>query len=298
MSVMAQKIKGASFQADAYPRLKDLMQGLCEIVSAALDASFGQEDVELHAEGERIDYFDAGQGVVYCFSSIEASEHAALIFPASFLKALSEASLGGEFELDENATAPSTLEQSLGEPFATEALAAASSLLISPSAEFQKVNFRFTGVESDPKALGKMFSGQSFFKVSVSLREDGKAGANVVSCLFPYEFLEQQGLLKQGAEKSAANVNAEWRTKMLKHIHAAEIEIDVIMDQYMTPVSELANLEIGQVVPLEGDAHKTLSLYLNTKDGPVPLGKGRLGTFKKKKAVKLTTKLDPPPPAS
>lgn len=295
MSLLAQKIKGANFQPEAYPRLKELMKGFGEIVAAALEASYGQEDLDLKAEGERVEGFDGAGGVVYCFTSADGGAPAALMFPAPFLKALSEASLGGAFDLKEQAATPSALEQSLGEPFAVEALGAASSLL---GAAGKRASFRLIATETDPKALAKLFQGEAYFKIDIRLHTEGRDPADAMSCLFPMEYLERHGLLKQNPEKSAAAVDAEWRAKMLKHIHASEIDIDVIMDRYTTLLSDLANLEIGQVVPLEGDAHKTLSLYLTTKDGPTPLGKGRLGTYKKKKAVKLTTDLAPPPPSS
>lgn len=298
MAILAQKIKGASFQADAYPRLADLMQGFCEIISASLDASYGVEETVLRATAERLDDFPLNKGSVYCFTNRESDDQAALILSTPFLKALSEASLGGEFALNEATTKPSVLEQSLGQPFAVETLGASSSLLTSPDAAAQRVVFHYTTVETDPKLLAKLFSGKSYLKFKISVCEDGKDPAEAMSCLLPFEFIERQGLLKQGVEKSAAAIDAEWRAKMLKHIHAADIDVDVIMDRYTALLSDLADLEIGQVVPLEGDAHKTLSLYLNTKDGPVHLGKGRLGAYKKKKAVKLTTSLEPPPPAS
>ena len=295
MSVLAQKIKGVNFQPEAYPRLKELMKGFSEIVGAALETSYGQEEPDLKAEAARVEGFDGDGGVVYCFTSTDGGDAAALMFPAPFLKALSEASLGGAFDIKEKAATPSTLEQSLGEPFAVEALGAASSLL---GAAGKRASFRPIATETDPKALAKLFQDEAYFKIDICLHTEGKDPAAVMSCLFPMAFLERQGLLKQNPEKSAAAVDAEWRAKMLKHVHASEIDIDVIMDRYTTLLSDLANLEIGQVVPLEGDAHKTLSLFLNTKDGPVPLGKGRLGTYKKKKAVKLTTDLAPPPPAA
>ena len=297
MSVLAQKIKGANFQPEAYPRLKDLMKGFCEIAAAALEASYGQEDLILKAEGERIEGFDGAGDIVYCFNSVDGGDQAALTFPAPFLKALSEASLGGAFDISEQAASPSALEQSLGQPFAVEALGAASALL-APSGAAARANFRFIATETDPKALGKLFQGGAWFKIDIHIHTEGKEPARIISCFFPFDYLERQGLLKQSPDKSAATIDAEWRGKMLKHIHASEIDIDVIMDRYTALLSDLADLEIGQVVPLEGDAHKTLSLYLNAKDGPVPLGKGRLGTYKKKKAVKLTTDLTPPLPAA
>ena len=297
MSVLAQKIKGSSFQPDAYPRLKELTNGFCEIVAAALEASYGQEELDLKAEAERVEAFDGAGDVVYVFTSAEGGDIAALTFPAPFLKALSEASLGGAFALNENAAKPSALEQSLGEPFAMEALSAACSLLSPADAGVARASFRFTATETDPKALAKLFDGQSYFKTDIRIHTEGSDPVHIISCLFPIEFLERRGLLKQGKEKSTAAVDAEWREKMLKHVHASEIDIDVVMDRYTTLLSELAELEPGQIVPLEGDAHKTLSLHLNTEDGPVLLGKGRLGTYKKKKAVKLTTDLAPPLPA-
>ncbi len=296
MSVLARKIKGASFQPDAYPRLKSLITRLGESVVAGLEQTCGLDEPAVEAVGERADAVD-GAGVVYDFAAADDRDQAAVIFTAPFLKALSEACLGGEFALAGAAAAPSALERELGEPFASDMAGAAAAAVAEIGGAKTAAAFRLAGIKADAKAIARRFQGESLFRVDIRLDADGEEPAGVMAFLFPMEFLERQGLFKSGAERKAVKSDAIWRAKLLKQVHASQIDVDVIMDRYFAAVSDITNMEIGQVIPLEGGAHNALSLYLDTRDGPVPLGKGRLGTYKKKKAVKLTTDLNPPLPA-
>ena len=301
MSVLAQKIKGASFQPEAFPRLKALIDRLGEAAAAGLEGSCAQDEPAVGASGERAGAADGGPTqdgeVVYDFATADGRDQASLVFTAPFVKALSEASLGGAFVLAEVVSAPSVLEQQLGEPFASEMMGAAARALAETGGAKEPARFQISQIKADPKAIARLLQGRSLFKIDIRLDADGGEAAAIMSFLFPMEFLERQGLTKPGVEQSAAKVDAIWRAKMTRQIHASEIDVEVVMDRYMTAVSTLADLEIGQVIPLEGDAHNALSLYLHTRDGPVRLGKGRLGTYKKKKAVKLTTDLTPPLPS-
>lgn len=291
MSVVAQKIKSARFNVGAYPHLQNLIAHIDEAAASAIASTCRMSELERSIDVQMSDAGgDIENSVSYFLRSADGKDVAIAALSPRFLMALSESMLGANFAMPEEAS-PSALDINLGESFIGELANSLNGWLAEHSSARMKDRLTLSAVENDPKDIRKALPQSAFFQVVVHIKPEPEKAVYALSFLFPVSFLENRGLMAQGRAQKPEAVNAEWRAKMADHINASEIDIDVIMDRYTAFLSDVAMLEIGQVIPLDGEAHKTLELYLNTETGPVMIGKGRLGAYKKKKAVKLTTDL-------
>ena len=100
-------------------------------------------------------------------------------------------------------------------------------------------------------------------------------------------------LTNESMKSSDSEEHSHWRNNMGANINNSTLELDVIIDRFQSNLSDLSNLELGQVIPLDGGAEKCADIVLKTSRGPRLLGAGRLGTYKNMKAVKLEADLDP-----
>lgn len=291
MSVIAQKIKSARFNVDAYPHLQNLIAYIDEAAASAIASACRVSELERLVDAQMSDAGgDAENGVCYFFTSADEKDVMIAALSPNFLMALSESMLGANFALAEEAS-PGVLDINLAEAFIAGLAQSLNGWLAEHSSARVSERLNLNAVETDPKDIKKALPQGALFHVAVHIKPEPDKAVHALSFLFPVSLLENRGLMAQGRAQKPEAVNAEWRAKMTDHINASEINIDVIMDRYTALLSDVAALEIGQIVPLEGDAHKTLELYLSTETGPVMIGKGRLGAYKKKKAVKLTTSL-------
>lgn len=82
-------------------------------------------------------------------------------------------------------------------------------------------------------------------------------------------------------------LNAAWARHMLDSVLDTDLPLKGVIDLKSFSVAELARLEQGQLFELPQDAIRRIELRAETKDGPVTIAAGRLGTMDRFKAVRL-----------
>ena len=83
-----------------------------------------------------------------------------------------------------------------------------------------------------------------------------------------------------------------WGAHMREVVLDTEIELMPVLHSAFYSVAELSRLEVGQVIELQDNAHRSLTVNLDMMDEQIPIAKARLGAFKGGKALKLSTEPD------
>ena len=298
MSALARKVQAASFDSSAYPHLEDFKAHLVEMVVAALAQNGRDPKGEADAEGRMGDAAGAlsaaPEGAMYYFfAGASPSDVMAVSLAPALLSALSQAMLGAGFVIAEEAVPSSALDAELASSFILSLAPSIEAYMRGAFPAAAKAKLHYLASESDLDDALKLFAAEAVFSIGVGLKSEEGHFPSMLAFHFPVEYLEKLGLLSQARGKRAGGANTKWRSDMLANVKKTPVDITVVMEKYVSSLSELARLEVGQIIPLEADAHHSLDLILDTASGPVRLGKGRLGTYQKKKAVKLMTDLRP-----
>lgn len=207
---------------------------------------------------------------------------------------LSECILGAKFSLAAGEENPTGLDQEIVRSFIEDLRPLLNDHLLESSSGhhggyLKSIRACATGRDNFQDAQPS-----AIFSVSIDFQIGEKTSAAQMVYHFPVEFLERRGLLEQDRKKNAiVNEKSRWQAAMLSNVENTEIELSIVLDKYKTTLSDLSRLEVGHMVPLDGDALHSLDITMRTGSGILTLGKGRLGTFKKFKAVKIISDLGP-----
>ncbi|MFQ5565195.1 MAG: FliM/FliN family flagellar motor switch protein [Paracoccaceae bacterium] len=152
--------------------------------------------------------------------------------------------------------------------------------------------FRIGRVEHMPMSLQYTLPDHQYliFRVSLDIGDDARDGgfhfALPLSALEPVEIvLRRSGFLRAQGESE------NWRRHMRKVVGRTRVGITAVIDRCRMQVAELSRLEVGALFPLTDVTLDDVVLELKAKGEVRPIGRGRLGTYKRNKAVRL---IEPP----
>ncbi len=149
------------------------------------------------------------------------------------------------------------------------------------------VNFRFERLEVNPRFAA--ISRLSNAAVLVRLRIDMEDRGGRVDLLLPYATLEPvRELLLQQFLGERFGRDSIWETHLAEELLSTEVELDVVLDEQVLPLSEVMKLEVGSrimLTVLPGAA-------VQVRCGSARLFEGRIGHRKNRVAVRLETSLE------
>ncbi len=296
-NALSKKVKCASFDISIYPYLNDLASFVSKQAAASLSATAkdnilpgalraGMQD-PASALGER------PEGCVYYSFGERQGEPGALVSLApSFVAGLSEAYLGSGFNVDDAKTEVTDLDSELVQLFAIGLADNINSFLTSVLAGRDAVRLAYLGASLSREKTLKSLKAGAFFSIMIGFKAGEDNLDAPLAIHFPVDFLEGKNLLA-AVSKSAGGEgdNTQWYADLVRNVFVSEIDLPVVIARYQLSLNDLSKLEVGQLIPLEENAHEAMDVTLKTNEKTMTLGKGRLGVFKKNKAVKLVTDL-------
>lgn len=297
-SVLSKKVKCSNLDISAYPQLEDFTnffnyaveQVLAETSRTAVGRIEGRATI---AEGDAALALFPQYSVNYEIPASVEEETVLISLAPGFVVSLAESLLGAEFVLNAESSHPSPANIQLAQPFVAELdrklnvyftnnqLAAGRQLLGTPNA-----------VSSAADGVKKSGESKFYFSICVNVKQESGDSIQIVTALFPIKVLEHIGLLEQRRKVfQHSESNQRWRSMMESNINGLEVELPVVLTKFKSLLSDLSRIDVGEIIPLEENAHNELDITLQTKQGVLTIGKARLGAFKRYKAVKLTTDL-------
>jgi flagellar motor switch protein FliM len=148
------------------------------------------------------------------------------------------------------------------------------------------VNFEYVNSEVNPQ-FANIVSPSEVVVVTTFSVDLESGGGNMHICL-PYSMLEPiRDLLDAGVQSDRGEKDERWEKAMQEEIKNARVELNSILGETTVTLSELANLEVGDVVMLE----EIEDVLVNAAG--VPLFKGSLGVSQGNYAVKVNEVIKP-----
>ena len=154
-------------------------------------------------------------------------------------------------------------------------------------------NFRFERLEVNPRFA--TISRLSNAAVLVRLRVDMEDRGGRLDLLLPYATLEPvRELLLQQFMGERFGRDSIWETHLAEELLSTDVELDIVLDEQVMPLSEVMKLEVGSRIVLTA----VPGAAVQVRCGNVPLFEGRVGHRKNRVAVRLETSLGPPAAAA
>ena len=166
------------------------------------------------------------------------------------------------------------------------------------SASFEPLSpasFRFERLEVNPRFA--TISRLSNAAVLVRLRIDMDDRGGRMDLLLPYATLEPvRELLLQQFMGERFGRDSIWETHLAEELLGTDVELDVVLDEQVMPLSDVMKLEVGSRIVLTA----VPGAAVQVRCGNVTLFEGRIGHRKNRVAVRLETSLgtSPGPPAA
>ncbi len=149
------------------------------------------------------------------------------------------------------------------------------------------VSFRFERLEVNPRFAA--ISRLSNAAVLVRLRIDMEDRGGRVDLLLPYATLEPvRELLLQQFMGERFGRDSIWETHLAEELLSTDVELDVVLDEQVMPLSEVMRLEVGSRIMLTA----VPGAAVQVRCGSARLFEGRIGHRKNRVAVRLETSLE------
>ncbi|GEM_PF-5392434 len=298
-SVMILKVRSSNLDLAAYPQLQDLArfintmtaQILAEMTGATVEPSSGRSGMAALAEAVA----DApANAAAYVLPESGKTGAAIISVPPSFVAAFAESQFGGAFGADETENIPGPIELELLREFIERVRARINTYFRQNGHVAGPDLLSDSEIADSLDGLASRFDSAIFFSIEVvGTVAEGKEQP-FAKVFFPMNMLERLGVLELQKKSAApAETNDEWRPVMERNLLQLDLELGVVIDRYTAMISDLSRLEVGDIIPLSGNAQNALDITLRVNDGEVSLGKARLGVYKNKKAIKLESALSP-----
>ena len=233
-------------------------------------------------------------GVYYWVNDENGAPAALFVIDPAFAASMTERLLGGELPAPAAEAEPSILIFDMASALIDVAAPALSAIFAKLAEARSAPSLRGKrGARAKAQALLDVETlPVCAVRLDVSYGEKEAKGA--VEILFAQSFVDRLGL-GGGAKLPvvAKTAGSDWSARLKRTVLACEIPLAVIIDSFATNVGELSRLSVGQTIDLDPEALGALDISAMTDEGPVSLAKGRLGAIQSKKAVKLTTGIDP-----
>lgn len=128
-------------------------------------------------------------------------------------------------------------------------------------------------------------------QVSLDIGEAARSGN--FEMVVPFSTIDMiLARLKTSETVASDSARNAWGAHMREVVLETEVDLTPVLHSAYFSVAELSRFEIGQVIELQDNAHRSMTVNLEVADEAIPLAKARLGAFKGAKALKLSTDPD------
>ncbi len=142
------------------------------------------------------------------------------------------------------------------------------------------VSFHTVSHEMNPQ-LANIVSSTEVVVVN-SFRIEVEGGGGKFDIVFPYSMIEPiRDLLDGGMQGDRLEVDERWTSALKRELGLADIELVAQLGETRMLISDIADMEVGQILPFEMPEKITL-----TAEG-LPLYQGKLGVHRGNKAIRI-----------
>ena len=145
-----------------------------------------------------------------------------------------------------------------------------------------QVTFRFERLEVNPRfaAISRLSNAAVLARLRVDMEDRGGR----LELLLPYATLEPvRELLLQQFMGERFGRDSIWETHLAEELWDTEVDLDVVLDEQLMPLSEVMALEIGSRITLSSSPGAAVQL----RCGNITLFEGRVGRRKDRVAVRI-----------
>ncbi|HSF95574.1 MAG TPA: FliM/FliN family flagellar motor switch protein [Thermohalobaculum sp.] len=143
-------------------------------------------------------------------------------------------------------------------------------------------------IEHMPTNLPYLLPDQQYLGCRVNLDIGDDARTGVFHLALPLSWIEPvENILRQSAFSPAQAESEIWGKQMRKVVRRAPLHVTAEIDRSKMHVAELSRLRVGTLFPLSDATLDDVVLMLKIGGESKPIGHGRLGSFKRCKAVRV-----------
>ena len=152
------------------------------------------------------------------------------------------------------------------------------------------VQINYARAESNPQFVGIVPASEIVIVVTFDV-EVGRAPMSVTLCV-PYSMIEPiRGRLNTGFQSEQDEKDNTWSNRFIKNLMKTNIELIALLGSKEIPVREFLNLQKEDIIHLEHETQKPISLMING----VEKFKGFQGSYKGHKAISISNYTYVPP---
>ena len=128
-------------------------------------------------------------------------------------------------------------------------------------------------------------------KVSLDIGESARSGD--FDLVLPFATLDLLAARLKNSSAISSNGRDAWAGHMLDVVLETPIGLRPVIHSAQYSVAEISRLEVGGLLMLDEDAHRSVEVQMDLPGEPMAIAKARLGSLKSNKALKLLS--DPSP---
>lgn len=274
---------------------------LLKVVGKTSDAVFEsllQGDVETRTRGggsRRLASHLAGASDpgIYYWTFDETGAPAALFLVSNgFAAALTERLLGGPLPAPEAESPYTMLHADMAAAFIDVMAPALNAAFAKAAPEIGEEAIGGKAFYASPALAMAEREEIELAAVAFDLSFGGGEAPAAATVLFSRALLERCGLVETGSEAASSPTDSGWGDGLKRNLMTAELRLSAVAARLPSTVGALSQLEVGQVIGLDAGALADLDLVAETAKGSATVARGRLGAWRGRKAVKLTTAID------
>ncbi len=299
-NVISKKIEGARKISAPIPKLDEILGKLAKYIEKHARGYLGSVVEAMILDHEIKNFSDVLDGIsmpaMVGIIEIDRRERQALInLDLDLVYHIVDLRMGGlPTELpDFVARRPTTIDWSMCQPLVDIALDGLAASLSEALGRNEICEFSCSTFEHLPMLANIVPDRADVLCVQVSLDIGEAARSGNFEIVLPLAALD---VVKSAIGKSterATDGRDAWAEHMFEVALQTEIEVSPVLQATNFSVAELSRLEVGQILSLDPDVHKNVSLNVAMGEQQRTLATCKLGALKGMKALKLTSDIDP-----
>jgi flagellar motor switch protein FliM len=156
-------------------------------------------------------------------------------------------------------------------------------------APVHRVDVAFNRIEVNPQFVGVVPPSDVIISTTFEVELENASGT--IALVIPYSTIEPiKNKLNQSFQAETDKVDKEWTDMVEEHIRGTKAEISVVLGEATITVSDLVNLNIGDIIPLGQDCDGELNVLTQG----VPKFKCFFGNSRGNRAIQITRVIEDP----